>query len=67
VRGDEVLMGKVVDARVVKKKVWGDVWKECEDEGEDGVYVRGYDGEMGEGYGGGIADGGLGMWKMWCM
>ncbi|WP_260985273.1 hypothetical protein [Paenibacillus xylanexedens] len=61
---DELFMRKLVDATLVKNKLWAHLSNECQDQQEHAVYVTAYDTQMPEGYGGAIADAALAMCKM---
>ncbi|MET1172165.1 hypothetical protein [Paenibacillus amylolyticus] len=61
---DELFMRKLVDATLVKNKLWAHLSNECQDGREHAVYVTAYDKQMPEQYGAAIADAALAMCKM---
>ncbi|MEK4529448.1 hypothetical protein CXK86_05490 [Paenibacillus sp. BGI2013] len=61
---DELFMRKLVDATLVKNKLWAHLSNECQDGREHAVYVTAYDQQMPDEYGAAIADAALAMCKM---
>ncbi|MCW3793027.1 hypothetical protein OM416_15660 [Paenibacillus sp. LS1] len=61
---DELFMRKLVDATLVKNKLWAHLSNECQDGLEHAVYVTAYDQQMPDEYGAAIADAALAMCKM---
>ncbi|CAI6080520.1 hypothetical protein PAECIP112173_02914 [Paenibacillus sp. JJ-100] len=61
---DELFMRKLVDATLMKNKLWAHLSNECQDRREHAIYVTAYDQQMPEGHGAAIADAALGMCKM---
>lgn len=61
---DELFMRKLVDATLVKNKLWAHLSNECQDRREHAVYVTAYDSQMPDEYGAAIADAALAMCKM---
>ncbi|WP_315371865.1 hypothetical protein [Paenibacillus xylanexedens] len=61
---DELFMRKLVDATLVKNKLWAHLSNECQDGREHAVYVTPYDQQMPDEYGAAIADAALAMCKM---
>lgn len=57
-------MRKLVDAALMKNKLWAHLSNECQDRRDHAIYVTAYDQQMLEGYGAAIADAALGMCKM---
>ncbi|CAM2790121.1 hypothetical protein PATA110615_01315 [Paenibacillus taichungensis] len=61
---DELFMRKLVDATLMKNKLWAHLSNECEDRREHAVYVTEYDNQKPAEYGTAIADAALAMCKM---
>ncbi|SDD33000.1 hypothetical protein SAMN05428987_4526 [Paenibacillus sp. CF095] len=61
---DELFMRKLVDATLVKNKLWAHLSNECQDGREHAVYVTAYEQQMPDEYGAAIADAALAMCKM---
>lgn len=61
---DELFMRKLVDATLVKNKLWAHLSNECQDGREHAVYVTAYEQQMPDVYGAAIADAALAMCKM---
>ncbi|WP_311517954.1 hypothetical protein [Paenibacillus polymyxa] len=61
---DELFMHKLVDATLVKNKLWAHLSNECQDGREHAVYVTAYEQQMPDEYGAAIADAALAMCKM---
>ena len=61
---DELFMCKLVDATLVKNKLWAHLSNECQDGREHAVYVTAYEQQMPDEYGAAIADAALAMCKM---
>jgi hypothetical protein len=61
---DELFMRKLVDATLMKNKLWAHLSNECQDRRDHAIYVTAYDQQMPEGHGVAIADATLGMCKM---
>ncbi|GAS84345.1 unknown protein [Paenibacillus amylolyticus] len=61
---DELFMRKLVDATLVKNKLWAHLSNECQDGREHAVYVTAYEQQMPDEYGAAIAEAALAMCKM---
>lgn len=61
---DELFMRKLVDATLMKNKLWTHLSNECQDRREHVIYVTMDEQQLPEGYGAAIADAALGLCKM---
>lgn len=61
---DELFMRKLVDATLMKNKLWAHLSNECQDRRDHAIYVTAYDQQMPEGHGAAIAEAALGRCKM---
>ncbi|MCG7383813.1 hypothetical protein MH144_14270 [Paenibacillus sp. ACRRY] len=61
---DELFMRKLVDATLMKNKLWAHLSNECEDLRDHAIYVTAYDTQMPADYGIAIADAALAMCKV---